>query len=459
MHRNPLRGCAAARALAVLAALGLGGCATVQWDTSWPERRPLGGDLPAYRPPTIPEATAALDPAAEPTGVLALRDTQALALLHNPRLAAYSWDVRVHEARTLQAGFAPNPELSFRMEDVGGDDGFHGVESAETTIQVAQRVELGGKRARRHRVADLDEDVAGWDWETERIEVLTEASRAFTAVLAAQERLALAEELVRIAEASLAQVEQEIAEGLDSPISGTRARVALAAAQVDRERVRAELATARSSLAAAWGSEQERFERVAGDLEAVHEPPGLERLLARMESNPDLARFATEVERRRAVVDFEKARRIPDVTLAAGVRRLSTTTDTAVVFGFELPIPVYDRNEGGILAARYELARAEEERRAARLRVLSRLAAADDRLQGAWREVVSLREDVLPDAERVHREILAAFDEGEYAYDDVLDAQRTLFRLRGQYLRALESYHVAVADVERLIGEPLHRAP
>jgi len=456
MLRNRRRGWATAVAIA---AFLLGGCASVQWDTSWPERRPLGNDLGAYRPPQIPEAGARLGAAEEPTGVLALRDTQALALLHNPRLAAFAWDVRVHEARTLQAGLAPNPEFSFRMEDVGGDDGFHGVDSAETTIQIAQRLELGGKRARRHRVADLDEDVAGWDYETARIEVLTGVARSFAVVLAAQERLALAGELVRIAEASLATVEQEISEGLDSPISGTRAKVALAAARVDRERARAELATARSNLAAAWGSEQERFERVEGELEAVREPPTLESLLARMETNPDLARFATEVERRRAAVDFEKSQRIPDVTVAAGVRRLSTTTDTAVVFGFELPIPMYDRNEGGILAARYELARAEEERRDARLRVLTQLAAATDRLQGAWREVVSLREDVLPDAEAVYREILAEFDAGNYAYDDVLDAQRTLFRLRGQHLAALERYHLAVADVERLIGEPLHGAP
>ena len=71
--------------------------------------------------------------------------------------------------------------------------------------------------------------------------------------------------------------------------------------------------------------------------------------------------------------------------------------------------------------------------------------------------MTALRRDVLPDAEQVQREILAAFDAGDYAYDDVLDAQRTLFRLRSQYLRALESYHVAVAQVERLIGEPLPR--
>jgi cobalt-zinc-cadmium efflux system outer membrane protein len=273
---------------ATLGALLLGGCASIQWDTSWPEPRPLGAGLDTWRPPRAP-TEGALPAADEPTGVLTLRDTQALALLHSPRLAAFSWDVRAHEARTLQAGLAPNPELSFRMEDVGGDDGFHGVESAETTLQLAQRLELGGKRGRRQRVADLDEDVAGWDYETERVEVLTGVARAFVTVLAAQERLDLADELVRIAEESRAKVDREVEEGLTSPIEGTRAQVALASAEVDRERIRAELLTARSNLAAAWGSEQERFERVEGELEAVREPPGLPALMARMETNPDLA--------------------------------------------------------------------------------------------------------------------------------------------------------------------------
>jgi len=441
---------------AALAAFALSGCATVEWDGSWPEPRPLGRGLETYRPPRAPGPRPAAGAAVEPTGVLQLADARALALLHSPRLAAFAWNVRAHEARTFQAGRAPNPQLSFAMDDVLGDDAFRGVESAETTLRLAQRFEPGGKRAHRRRVAGLDEDAAGWRYEAERLEVLSDVAGAFATLLASQERLALVDDLVAIAEASVATVEREIEEGLASPLEGTRARVDLAEARVERERTHAELQTARSELAAAWGSEQERFDRAEGDLEAVAEPPGLATLLARVDANPDLARFASEVERRRAALALERAKRIPDVTVGAGVRRISATTDTALVFGFDVPLGVADRNRGGILAARYELARAEEEHRAARLRVRTRLAAADDRLQGAWREITALRREVLPDAEAVHREILAEFDGGRFSYDDVLDAQRTLFRLRGRYLEALEAWHVAAAEVERLIGAPLH---
>jgi cobalt-zinc-cadmium efflux system outer membrane protein len=444
---------------ALLAGMASSGCPSVHWDTSWPERRPLGADYETFRPRHLPEPGDSGPPFREPSGTIRLQQVVGYALLRNPRLSAFSWDVRAHEARTLQAGLMPNPEISFRSEDIFGTGPFHDINFAETTLQLGQLVELGGKRSKRRRVADLDEDVAGWDYETERIEVLTEATQLFATALIAQKQVELAKELVRIARESLDAVSAEVSEGLASPIEGTRARVALAAAEVERDSLRQELETAYSDLAATWGSEQEQFESLEGDVEALVEPPSLEHLISRVEKNPYLARWATEIEQRKAVVALERAQRVPDVVLAAGVRRLSTTSDTAMVFGVEMPLPLSDRNQGNILAARYELARAEERRRATRLRVLTKLAAADDRLGGAYTEARALREQVLPDAEQVHEQLLQEFDAGRYPYDDVLEAQRTLFRLRARYLAALKNYHIAVADVERLIGEPLHGAP
>jgi len=69
-----------------------------------------------------------------------------------------------------------------------------------------------------------------------------------------------------------------------------------------------------------------------------------------------------------------------------------------------------------------------------------------------------LRGDVLPDAEAVYRQLIEDFDAGKGPYDDLLDAQRVHFTLREQYVQALENYHVAAADVARLIGGPLWEA-
>jgi len=194
---------------------------------------------------------------------------------------------------------------------------------------------------------------------------------------------------------------------------------------------------------------------VDGDLETVREPPTLASMFERIDRNPAIARWATEVERRRAALAVAKAERIPNVFVEAGYRRLTSVEENAAVFGVGLPLPLVERNQGGILEATYDLKKAEVEERAARLAIRTELAAADDRLRAAFAEVTSLRNDILPDAESVYTQLLADFDTGDSPYDDLLDAQRVLFVLRSQYVERLEDFHVAAADVERLIGGPL----
>src|SRR5215203_131086 len=76
--------------------------------------RPLGADLPVFRPGTAAEPR----PIANPTGQVTLRDALAVALLQSPELAAYAWEIRARESRTLQAGRAPNPVFSTVVEDL-----------------------------------------------------------------------------------------------------------------------------------------------------------------------------------------------------------------------------------------------------------------------------------------------------------------------------------------------------
>jgi cobalt-zinc-cadmium efflux system outer membrane protein len=49
-----------------------------------------------------------------------LAQAQALALLQNPRLAAFGWEVRAREAQILQAGLLPNPEVDVEVENFAG---------------------------------------------------------------------------------------------------------------------------------------------------------------------------------------------------------------------------------------------------------------------------------------------------------------------------------------------------
>jgi len=447
-------------AVCLLAGAPVAGCAAPEPQVELPAPRPLGAALPAYSAPGAAATTSAdSELPAEPEGTITLRDALAAALLRSPDLAAFSWEIRVREARALQAGLRPNPEVALEVENVGGSGDFTGTDQPETTLALGQLIELGGKRTKRRRVAELYATLAGWDYEVSRVEVSARVARAFAELLAAQERLHLTDELRDLANKSLESIAQHVEAGAAAAVERIRAEVTLATQALEWRSAEAELAAARARLAATWGGRKALYDEAEGDLFAVAAPPARQEIIERLDANPELARWVQEIELREAVVELEDAQRIADPVAGVGVRRLEESNDTVLVFGVSMPLQVFDRNQGARLAARRELAKARHERRAAEVNVQAALEVAIQELAASYREVVALREQVLPKVGRVYRDVHRGYLRGLFRYQDVLDAQRSLFELRSRELDVLRTYHSAVSEVERLTGTPIQDRP
>ncbi len=438
----------------MLILLGLTGCVVPPQAVTLPARRPLGSDLQVAAQAAA-GAGAAERPAPNPSGVLTLRQALALALLGNPDLAAVSWDVRAAEARALQASLLPNPELEAEAEEVLGTEGRSGIQAAEVSLVLSQAIEMGGKRARRVRVAELEGELAGWDQEAQRLAVLTEVAKAFVEVLAAQERAALAGQLAKLAEQGEGTVAEKIEAGKESAVEGDKARVEVATSRIELARARRALAARRKALAALWGARAAAFERAEGGLDALAPVPPAEALVALVAESPEVARWATELRHREARLALERANAVADVTLSGGVQYFNEDEGGSFILGVGVPLPIFDRNQGGIGEARADLAKAREERRAADVRVHAELAEAYEGLAAAHAEATALESQVLPAAERAFAAAQEGYRQGKFGYLEVLDAQRTLFEGRQELIEALASYHKAVADVERRIGRSL----
>lgn len=427
-------------------------------------KRPLGRGLPVFEPPITDEKVAGARQAENPTGVLTLRDAVALTLLQSPELAAFAWDTRAREARILQAQQRPNPAVSLLLEDVGAREfaggGLNEPIQAQTTIQLSQLVELGGKRSARVTLAELNRDLAAWDYEAARIGVLTAVTQAFTDVLAAQEAVAQIERTTQLVEQVQQSVAARVTAGVVSPIEETRASVALGSVQIVRATARRQLAASRVRLALHWGGPTPLFTSVEGDLRIEPPPlPPLPALIARLQQNPDLARWTTEVSQREASVRVERAKAIPDVSLVGGYRRFTGVDANALVVGASISLPLFDRNKGGIQEAEARLLKVNEERQASEARIASALADAYAVLAAAYDEVNVLRTSVIPGSQQAFEAVSEGYRLGRFGLLDVLESQRTLIANDSQYLRALSDYRRAVADVERLIGEPLAQSP
>lgn len=390
----------------------------------------------------------------EPATALTLNQALALALQRNPELSAFSQELRASEAAVLQAGALPNPVLDLAGENLNNarlrDDG-----DRTTSIQIGQLIELGGKRAARIRLAEAGRDLANWDYEAKRIDVLSRVSQYFIDVVAAQQGQALAEESLQLAQQVADAVGNRVRAGKVSPIEETKAHLALSSAQVEREQARRQLAAGRKRLAAMWNNPNPRFQSAAGDLEKFASLPDYERLANGIRNNPDLARWTTEIARRQATIAAEKAKAVPDITVSAGASRFSHFNDHAYMLGISIPIPVFDQNRGGILEASRRLDKTMDEQRAAESRLLAELAQSFHRLGAIRSEIDTLRESILPGAHSAYDGATKGYQLGKFGFLDVLDAQRTLFQARSQYLKALADYHRGLSEIERLIGGPL----
>ena len=434
----------------------LSGCATPSLESSLPLQRPLGRSHATWVPPLEPNENtpAPMDPT-DIGGELTLDQAAALALLHNPQLQVFAWSVRVAEARRLQAGLRPNPELDLEMENLAGTGAFEGTGIAETTVGVGQLIEVGGKRAKRTQVAALESELAGWDYEEMRLAVFTEVVQAFTEVLAAQERGRVVDQQVDIAEKVVHAVNQRVQAGKDSPLEATRARVSLAQVRIEQKRLRLESSAVRQSLAATWGASEALFTHVGGALDRIVNPPAPSALQALVVQHPTVARWETEIEQRQARFDLEKANARPNPTVVGGYRHLNEVDESAFVLGLSLPLPVTNRNQGSILAAKAALARARVEQRAALTSIRAELSRAYASLSSEYMTATELQQEVLPGAQEAFDSAQTGYVNGKFDYLTVLDAQRTLFAARTQHLEALVEYHQAKAQVEHLIGQPL----
>lgn len=401
------------------------------------------------RPASFGTAAAAGSPsrAPEPAGPLTLQAALALATSANADLAAARHELEAVKATVLQAGVLPNPSVGFEVQDTHRD-------TRETTLLLNQPIELGGKRSARVQAAERGQDAAAAEFVVRQAEVRAAVITAFFNVLTAQERLRLAQDSAELAQRATNVAARRVAAGKGSPVEETRARVAETGVRLELVQARSNLATARQQLSATWGNLFPRFERVEGELAILPKPPEPDALSARLSSAPALARARLEVDRRQALAQLERSRRIPDLTFSLGVKRNEELGRNQAIVGVSVPLPVFDRNRGNVLESLRRVDKARDELSGLETRLGTELAQAYERLSATRQEVDALQKEVLPGAQSAYEAATKGYEFGKFGFVDVLDAQRTLLQAKSQYLRALSEAHRAAADIDRILGGP-----
>ena len=387
-----------------------------------------------------PQSAAAA--AAEP---LSLAKAIELALEGNPEVAAAKRQWEATEGQVLQGRSRPNPELAYSLEDTRS-------KTRTQSWQLNLPVELGGKRAARTKAAEKTREQAQAQLAELQATVRANVAAAYFDVLTAQERLVLARDSAALAKSSTDTVSKRVAAGKVSPVEESKARVAEAGVRVELAQAASEQRNALSRLFALLGRIDAPYTVLEGKAENLPSVPSLADLQPLISSAPGVVLARIEVDRREALTALEQSKRVPDVTVSVGMQRSNETQRNVLLFGVSVPLPIFDRNQGNLLEALKLEDKARDELQAATVRLHSEVAQGQERLSTITAEVQSLQQDVLPGAKSAYDAATIGFENGKFNFLEVLDAQRTYFTAKSQYLKALGEAHRAAADIDRLLG-------
>ncbi|MDH4870832.1 TolC family protein [Pseudomonas sp. BN515] len=399
-------------------------------------RAALFGALALFSGPLLASSPAGLD------------FTRALdaAYRNNPELAAIGWNIGIAEGERRQAGVIPNPELSWDAEDTRSD-------TRTTTVQISQPIELGGKRGARIEVAERGQDIAALELEQKRNGLRADTIVAFHGALRTQMRVELAEESLRLAERGLSVAEARIRAGKAAPVEALRADVQRSEMRLELGRAHAEREAAYQQLAMVMGEARPSFSRVQGELDALPTLPAATILLGRLDETAELRLAARQIGQQEASLALEKANRIPDLSISVGSQYSAEDRERVNLVGLSMPIPLFDRNQGNVLAAARRADQARDLRNATELRLRSETRQALEQWRSAAADIHAFEQSILPAAQRAVDSATRGFQMGKFAFLDVLDAQRTLIDSRGRYLQAVAEATDAWAALVRLYGD------
>ncbi|WP_426136558.1 TolC family protein [Pseudomonas sp. PWP3-1b2] len=368
------------------------------------------------------------------------------AFANNPDLAAAQWEIEIAGGARQQAGLIPNPVASWDAEDTRRN-------SRTTSIKLSQTLELGGKRGARIDVAERAQDAAALTLEQRRNGLRADVIDGYYGALRAQERLELAQRSLALAERGLVVAKGRVTAGKSSPVEATRAQVQLSQIRLELNRAQIDLTDAYRQLAASTGRATLDFQTVATQSTTTPPLPPTAQLLARLEQTPELRLAELKILQSEAGVGLEKAQRIPDLDVSVGSQYDAGVRERVNLVGVSMPIPLFNRNQGNVLAASRRADQSRDLRNATELRLRTEIRQAMDLWQTANTEVLAFNQHILPAAQRAVDSATRGFELGKFNFIDVLDAQRTLIAARTQYLASTAQATDAWVRIERIYGD------
>lgn len=380
--------------------------------------------------------------AAKAANLFALDRALETARQHNPTLRQAEAGIRAARGRAQQEGLYPNPSIGYAGDEIrGGESG-----GGKQGLFVEQTIVTGGKLSRGREVFRKETQLAEIEAEEQKIRVETAVKIAFYRVLAAQELADARADLARIAQESL-ETERRLQN------TGQADETDVIRAELEARRMKLSARTMENTLREEWralasvlGQPELPLQTVSGDLERGW-PELDEQQVETVATQSPATRIATgAAERANAQLARAEREKVPDVLVRAGLDYNHEPLDNPVLkTGWQwntqvaVELPIFNRNQGNIAAARSDVERTEAEKQRVALTLRERASTAFDEYANARLTAEEYRDFIVPLAQKSYSLMFDRYGEMLASFPRVIESKRKLFELQSEYIASLET--------------------
>ena len=315
-------------------------------------------------------------------------------------------------------------------------------------------VELGGRRSRRIDLAREELTLADVDLQTELRAVRRELRQTFYTLLAADERVRLAESLLDISTRFRDAAQARFDAGAAPRLEVLQADLVVTRAETDLELARSTRAAAQATLNAVLNFAPAQPVAVTGDVYAAPSVITYEQALGQaLTSNVDLVSLDRQIAVEQRRVELLRAERtpVPVFSLHALFNNppdFNAGTGAAV----SVELPLFSRNQGPIAESIATTAQLRARREAVRRDVENNVYGTLARVEAERRQLDAYQRRLVPTATDLESLAQESYQAGRTSVLGVLEAQRSVRDLGREALQAALDLQLSIAELEEILG-------
>lgn len=381
------------------------------------------------------------------SGPLTFEQAVALAGSRNLNIEAARRQRAIREAAIRTARQIPNPDVAVETS----------ADTPHQMLNVDVPLEIGGKRSRRIDVAREELTLADVDVQAEQRAVRRELRQAFYSLVAADERVRLAESLLEIVRRVRDAAQARFEAGAAPRLEVMQAELGVTRAETDLDLARGSRAAAQGTLNSVLNLPPQQALQVTGSL-SDHVPlMSYEQALATaMASNVDLVSLDRQMAVESQRLQLLRAERVPTPVFSVSALFNSPPDFTvgpraAVSVG----VPLFSRNQGEIAGSIATSAQLRTQREAMQRTVENAVYSTIARIEAERTQVLAYGQRLVPTATELEALAEESYRAGRTSVLAVFDAQRSLRDFRQEALQAALDLQFSVADLEEILGAPV----